>query len=104
MDYLIIHMMFWGKQQGYKWFNLGMAPLSGLESRNLAPLWNRLGAFVFRYGENFYNFKGLRKYKQKFVPVWQPKYIASPGGIALPQVFAGLTVLISKGIKGVVSK
>ena len=104
MDYLIINMMLWGKQQGYKWFNLGMAPLSGLENRNLAPLWNRLGAFVFRYGENFYNFKGLRKYKQKFVPVWQPKYIASPGGIALPQVFAGLTVLISKGIKGVVSK
>ena len=97
-------MMLWGKQQGYKWFNLGMAPLSGLENRNLAPLWNRLGAFVFRYGENFYNFKGLRKYKQKFSPVWQPKYLASPGGIALPQVFAGLTVLISKGIKGVVSK
>ena len=104
MEYLFIQMMLWGEANGYKWFNMGMAPLSGLENRNLAPLWNRLGSFVFRYGENFYNFQGLRQYKEKFDPVWQPKYLASPGGIALPQVFAGLAGLISGGIKGVVSK
>jgi phosphatidylglycerol lysyltransferase len=104
MEYLFISLMLWGKEKGYKWFNLGMAPLSGLESRNLAPLWNRLGAFVYRYGENFYNFQGLRQYKEKFDPQWQPKYLASPGGIALPNIFAGLASLISGGIKGALSK
>ena len=104
MEYLFICLMLWGKEQGYRWFNLGMAPFSGLENRALAPLWNRLGAFVFRYGEHFYNFQGLRQYKEKFDPEWRPKYLASPGGLALPQVFANLATLISEGTKGVVAK
>jgi len=104
MEYLFISLMLWGKERGYRWFNLGMAPFSGLENRALAPLWNRLGAFVFRHGEHFYNFKGLRHYKEKFDPEWRPKYLASPGGLALPQVFANLATLISGGVKGVVAK
>jgi phosphatidylglycerol lysyltransferase len=104
MEYLFINMLLWGKQQGYRWFNLGMAPLSGLEDRALAPLWNRLGAFIFRHGENFYNFQGLRQYKDKFDPVWQPKYLAAPGGLAMPTVFANLAALISGGVKGIISK
>jgi phosphatidylglycerol lysyltransferase len=104
MEYLFINMMLWAKAQGYQWFNLGMAPLSGLENRALAPLWNRLGAFVFRYGEHFYNFQGLRQYKEKFGPQWRPKYLASPGGLALPQIFANVATLISGGMKGVVTK
>jgi phosphatidylglycerol lysyltransferase len=104
MEYLFIRLMLWGKEQGYRWFNLGMAPLSGLENRALTPLWNRLGAFVFRYGEHFYNFQGLRRYKEKFDPQWRPKYLASPGGLALPQILANLATLISGGMKGVVTK
>jgi phosphatidylglycerol lysyltransferase len=104
MDYLFVCIMLWGKAQGYRWFNLGMAPLSGLENRALAPLWNRLGAFVFRHGEHFYNFQGLRQYKAKFDPQWRPKYLASPGGLAFPQIFANIAALISGGMKGVVAK
>ncbi len=72
MDYLLIELMLWGRAQGYRWFNLGMAPLSGLESRALAPLWHRMGGFLYRHGESFYNFEGLRRFKQKFDPAWQP--------------------------------
>jgi phosphatidylglycerol lysyltransferase len=43
MEFLFICLMLWGKEQGYRWFNMGMAPFSGLENRALAPLWNRLG-------------------------------------------------------------
>jgi len=104
MEYLFVCLMLWGKERGYRWFNLGMAPLAGLENRALAPLWNRLGAFVFRYGEHFYNFQGLRQYKEKFDPQWRPKYLVSPGGLALPKVFANLATLISGGVKGIVTK
>jgi phosphatidylglycerol lysyltransferase len=104
MEFLFICLMLWGKEQGYRWFNLGMAPFSGLENRALAPLWNRLGAFVFRYGEHFYNFKGLRQYKEKFSPQWRPKYLASPGGLALPRIFVNLATLISGSVKGIVTK
>jgi phosphatidylglycerol lysyltransferase len=104
MDYLFIQLMLWGKQEHYRWFNFGMAPLSGLEDRALAPLWNRVGAFIFRHGEHFYNFQGLRQYKEKFRPEWEPKYLVSPGGLALPRVLTNLASLISGGGKGVLSK
>ncbi|MFH1283329.1 MAG: bifunctional lysylphosphatidylglycerol flippase/synthetase MprF [bacterium] len=104
MDYLFVQLLLWGKEQGFRWFNLGMAPLSGLENRPLAPLWNKIGTFVFRHGEHFYNFQGLRAYKEKFNPVWKPKYLASPGGLALARVFADLAVLVSGGVKGVIAR
>jgi phosphatidylglycerol lysyltransferase len=99
MDYLFIELMLWGRQQGYRWFNLGMAPLSGLERHPLAPAWHRVGNFVFRHGEHFYNFEGLRRYKAKFAPAWEPKYLVARGGIALPRVLVDVSVLIAGGMK-----
>jgi phosphatidylglycerol lysyltransferase len=104
MEYLFVQLMLWGQQQGYAWFNLGMAPLSGIEDREPAPLWNRLSTFLYHHGEHFYNFQGLRQYKDKFDPVWEPKYLASPGKVALPLIFANITALNSGGLKGVVSR
>ncbi|PWB70118.1 hypothetical protein C3F09_09505 [candidate division GN15 bacterium] len=104
MDFLFIELMLWGKQQGYQWFNMGMAPFSGLDNRGPAPLWHRLGALVYRYGEYFYNFQGLRRYKEKFHPVWTPRYLASPGGVSLFRILANLGTLISGGAKGVVAR
>jgi phosphatidylglycerol lysyltransferase len=104
MEYLFAELMLWSRDQGYAWFDLGMAPLSGLETRALAPLWSRLGAQVFRHGERFYNFRGLRAYKEKFDPVWEPIYLAAPGGIALPGVLRSVAALISGGLSGVVKR
>ena len=97
MDALFTEIMLWGKEQGYQWFSLGMAPLKGLESHALAPAWNKLGGVVYRFGEHFYNFEGLRQYKQKFEPEWSPRYLASRGGIELPAVLVDTTTLISGG-------
>lgn len=104
MDYLFISLMLWGKQQGYRWFNLGMAPLAGLTNRPYAPLWHRVGSMIYQHGEHFYNFQGLRSYKEKFDPVWEPRYLASPGGMALPRIMTNLTTLISRGAKGMLAK
>ncbi len=99
MDYMFIELMLWARAQGYRWFNLGMAPLAGLERHPLAPAWHRVGNFVFRHGEHFYNFDGLRRYKAKFDPAWEPKYLVAPGGIALPRILVDVSVLISGGVK-----
>ena len=104
MDFLFTRLMEWGRGQGYRYFSLGMAPLSGLEQHPLAPAWHRVGNLVFRYGEHFYNFEGLRRYKAKFLPEWRPKYLASPGGLALPRVLIDVSSLISGGLKGLVAK
>ena len=104
MDYLFVEVMLWGKAQGYQWFNLGMAPLSGLEQHPLAPIWHRVGNFVFDVGGHFYNFEGLRRYKEKFRPVWEPRYLAAPGGLALPRVLLDVTSLIAGGIREIAAK
>jgi len=104
MDYLFVEVMLWGKAQGYRWFNLGMAPLSGLEQHPLAPVWHRMGNLVFDVGGHFYNFEGLRRYKEKFSPVWEPRYLAAPGGLALPRVLLDVTSLIAGGLREIVSK
>ncbi len=104
MEYLFIELMLWGKAEGYQRFNLGMAPLSGIEGRSLAPLWSRINALVFRHGEHFYNFQGLRHYKEKFDPEWSPRYLAAPGGWLLPRVLADIAALISGGLRGVVAR
>ncbi len=104
MDYLFVEVMLWGKAQGYQWFNLGMAPLSGLEQHPLAPAWHRMGNFIFDVGGHFYNFDGLRRYKEKFQPVWEPRYLAAPGGLALPRVLLDVTTLIAGGVREIISK
>lgn len=104
MDYLFTELMLWGAREGYGQFNLGMAPLSGLEAHPLAPLWHRLGTLIYQQGEHFYNFEGLRAYKEKFDPVWRPKYLAAPGGMSLPTILLDVAALISGGIRGVFSR
>jgi phosphatidylglycerol lysyltransferase len=104
MDYLFAQLMQRGSADGFRWFNLGMAPLAGVEAHPLAPTWNRVAEIVFRHGEHFYNFQGLRDYKDKFDPVWEPKFIASPGGLRLPMILTNVATLISGGAKGLVIK
>ncbi len=104
MEYVLTNLFLWGKAQGYAWFNLGMAPLSGLEARALAPLWSRVGALAFQHGEHFYNFRGLRQYKEQFGPVWEPRFLAVPSRLALPRVLSNLATLITGGLTGVIAK
>lgn len=104
MDFLFTKLLLWGREQGYDWFNFGMAPLSGLIAREGAPLWDRVGYLIFRHGEHFYNFKGLRQYKEKFQPEWKPRYLACSGGIDFPIVLMDVASLIAGGVVGIVSK
>jgi len=104
MEYLLIELMLWGKQEGYRRFSLGMSPLSGMENRPFAPLWNRIGAFVFHHGEHFYHFQGLREFKEKFDPQWEPRYLASPAGLFLPRILADIASLIGGGLQRIVTK
>ena len=101
MEALFVHLMQWGRKQGYHWFTLGMAPLSGFEQSPVAPLWNRIGAFLYEHGEAVYNFQGLRGFKEKFDPTWEPHYLAYPGGLHLPRILADVAALIAGGYRRV---
>ena len=104
MDYLFTEMMRWGREQGYQQFSLGMAPLSGLSTRALAPLWNKLAAQLFHRGRKLYNFSGLRDYKEKFRPHWEPRYLAVQSSWRLPSALLDATTLIGGGLRGTIKK
>jgi phosphatidylglycerol lysyltransferase len=104
IDFMLIETMLWGKAQKYQWFNLGMAPLSGLEEHALAPTWHKLGRMVQRYGETFYHFEGLRKFKEKFLPVWRPRYLAASGKFGVAGALLDVTSLISGGVTKALKK
>ena len=99
MDYLMIELMRGGRERGYRWFNLGIAPLSGFEMHPLAPLWHRIGRLIYRQSEHFRDVESLRRYEEKLHPVWRPKYLASLGGLNIPRILRDITRLITRGRK-----
>lgn len=95
MDYIFCELMAWAREEGYRWFNLGMTPPVEVEDRPLAPVWTRINALVFRHGEHFYSFQGLRQYKEKFAPEWSPLYLAVQNKLATASALADISTLVS---------
>jgi phosphatidylglycerol lysyltransferase len=104
MDYLFVELLHWGRAQGYVAFEFGMAPLAGLEDRPLAPIMSRVGRLLFERGEELYNFRGVRRYKDKYDPVWQPRYIAAPHKWSIPLLLADISLLSSGGVSGLTKR
>ncbi len=97
MDALFTKLLLYGKAEGYRRFDLGAAPLSGLSSSRLASRWNRFGSFLYRRGQNLYHFDGLKAFKDKFDPVWTPHYLVCPPGLDTARSLLDVTSLISGG-------
>ncbi len=96
MEYLFIELMLWGRQEGYQWFNLGMAPLSGVDDRPLAPLWNRAVHLALQPRRPLLQLRRAEEVQGEVPSGVATKYLASPGGIALPRILTDLTALIAK--------
>lgn len=101
MDFLFVELLHWGREQGYVAFEFGMAPLAGLEDRPLAPIMSRVGRLFFDRGEEIYNFRGVRRFKDKYDPVWQPRYIAAPNKWTIPMLVADVGLMSSGGMSGI---
>ncbi|MDH4414617.1 MAG: phosphatidylglycerol lysyltransferase domain-containing protein [Rhizobium sp.] len=104
MDLLFVKIMETLKAEGLRTLNLGMAPLAGLTSHRRAPAWNHVARQIFEHGERFYNFRGVRAFKEKFDPDWQPRYLAVAGqGLPILSLI-DVTLLIGGGLKGLMRK
>ncbi len=104
MEYLFVEVIVWASAQGYQYFNMGLAPLSGLEANRLAPFMSKLGAMIFKYGGKFYSFEGLRAFKSKFDPDWEPVYLVAPSQMVMPQALGNLALLSGGGLLGLLEK
>ncbi|TCT23776.1 bifunctional lysylphosphatidylglycerol flippase/synthetase MprF [Thiobaca trueperi] len=104
MDFLFTRIIEWARDEGYTWFNLGMAPLSGVGNIRYARPDERLAGLAYDYGSRLYNYKGLRSFKEKFHPVWQSRYIAYPLYRPLPMLLVDLAALVAGGYRRILSK
>lgn len=101
MDFLMAKIILHLQAEGYQRFGLGMSPMAGMAERSGAPKWQRLGRLVFEHGDRFYNFRGLRSFKDKFGPVWEARFLAAPRGLSTAFIMADVTTLIGGGAKKV---
>jgi phosphatidylglycerol lysyltransferase len=100
MDFLFVELIDWGRRAGFQAFEFGMAPLSGLDDRPLAPIMSRVGRLLFERGEDIYNFQGVRRFKDKYDPLWSPRYIAAARKWSIPMLLADVGLLSSGGVAG----
>ncbi len=98
MDYLFIQIILWAKSNNYKNFSLGAAPLSGIESSIYSGFWNRYAGYIFENSDSYYNFKGLKRFKNKFFPRWESRYVAYSGNFNLIRSLLDVSSLISGGL------
>ena len=104
MDYLFLKLMVHGKENGFRRFNLGMAPLSAVGEERWARPFERLAHLFFRHGEAWYNYQGLRRYKEKFNPVWEPRYMAYPRPWDWPAAVTATAVLVGGGWRALIGR
>jgi phosphatidylglycerol lysyltransferase len=90
IDFLFVSLFNWARQAGLKTFNLGLSALSGIGEKPQDPAIERTLHFIYEHVDQFYNFKGLHEFKEKFHPTWSPRYLAYPGTASLPLVALAL--------------
>lgn len=104
MEYMFLCLIEHYKTQGVAEFSLGSAPLAGLSERAVARSWNRFGRLIYRHGGAFYNFEGLRAFKQKFQPEWRPRYLAAPPNVSPMFAMRDTALLIAGSARGLIVK
>ena len=89
MEFLFISLFQHYKELNYDSFNLGLSALAGLKDNPESRLEKGLD-YLYEHLNRFYNFQGLYKFKDKFNPRWEPRYLIYPSLTALPDVVVAL--------------
>ena len=93
MDYLFVRGFEALRDRGYSRFSLGMAPFANIGREGETTLPEKVVAQLYEHGERLFAYKGLRSYKNKFGPEWEPRYLVYQSELTLPIVALALTRL-----------
>jgi len=95
-EFLLAELMLWARTEGYAWFNLGLAP-SPDSSESTSPAQEHPAAtFPLASGAEADNPRHTRAFKEQFDPVWTPRFLVSPGGVAPHSVLTHLAALVER--------
>ncbi|WP_397536879.1 bifunctional lysylphosphatidylglycerol flippase/synthetase MprF [Rummeliibacillus pycnus] len=94
MDYLFLTIFSASKDQGFKRLNVGMTPLSQVGVSRFAGINEKIGTQILVDGQDYYNFRDVQSFKEKFANDWQPKYLAYRKRVFLPFTILQIMMLI----------
>jgi phosphatidylglycerol lysyltransferase len=90
MDFLFLALLEEGKRRGFEQFSLGLSALSGVGGGSRSGRMEQAIHYLYEHLNQFYNFKGLHAYKEKFHPRWEPRYLQFPSYGALMEIVVAL--------------
>ncbi len=90
MEFLFVRMLQWAQTEGFDSFSLGLSALAGIGEKEEDPRVERAFHTLSTYFSRYFNFSGLRHFKEKFHPDWEPRYLVYPGTGSLTVVINSL--------------
>lgn len=97
MDFLFINIFNYCKENDIKYFDLGMAPLYNVGVMRHSFLQEKLVYMMFKFGDYFYSFEGLKSYKDKYATKWDERYLSYSRGSSL--FFSGISLIYASNRK-----
>ena len=83
MEYLFVALIERFRQEGYEGMTLGLAPMANITGDATRDRAMRL---AYERGERLFNYQGLRRFKDKWSPNWEPRYVGYRSEADLPRV------------------
>jgi phosphatidylglycerol lysyltransferase len=87
MEYLVVGLIHRFRAEGRAGMTLGLAPLANIDGDGIADRALRL---LYDRGTRVFNYQGLHRFKEKWSPVWEPRYLAYRSETELPRIAAAL--------------
>ena len=90
MDFIFASILEWAKENNYKYFSLSISPLVGVGNSKFSHGYEKIAELMYKHGTKFYNFEGLRKFKNKFNPQWEQRYLVYRKRVSLMKIILKL--------------
>lgn len=97
VDLMFVRLIEYFKEKGYDTFNLGLCPLANVGEHPGASLQERAVYFLYQNFNQLYSFKGLRQFKEKYAPRWEPRYLVYPHPLVLPKIAVAIVTANAGG-------
>ncbi len=87
MEYLVVALIHRFRAEGRTGMTLGLAPLANIDGDGIPDRALRL---LYDRGTKVFNYQGLHHFKEKWNPVWEPRYLAYRSDTELPRIAGAL--------------
>lgn len=93
MDYLLLNLIQYACDRGYRRVSLGLAPMTGFKIGECTTFEERAINNILQKFHFVFHFRGLYQYKAKFATSWEPRYLVYENLLRLPRIALALVHL-----------